>query len=200
MSHYFSNDPNLIDNFHDVTFQIQGTDFVLYSNSGVFSKNALDFGSQLLIETLLKETIVGNILDVGCGIGVIGLVLATFYKDSVVTLIDVNERAVNVTKKNIERLQLTNANAFESDLFTNVEGRFQNIVTNPPIRAGKRVVYGIFEQAYDHLSDDGSLFVVIRKEQGAPSAMKKLDEIFHNVTLVERKKGYFILKCKKIRE
>jgi 16S rRNA (guanine1207-N2)-methyltransferase len=200
MSHYFIEDPNLKNDFHDIEFTINNRSFTFVSNSGVFSKDELDFGSRLMIEQVIKLGLVGSVLDVGCGIGVIGLVLAEFFKDSTFTLIDVNNRALEVATKNKDRLKLANVTIKYSDIFSHVNETFDWIITNPPIRAGKQVVYQIFEQSYDHLNDNGNLMVVIRKEQGAPSALKKLESIFQKCSIVERKKGYYIIKCQKIKQ
>jgi 16S rRNA (guanine1207-N2)-methyltransferase len=199
MSHYFIEDPNLKNDFHDIEFTVNNHSFNFISNSGVFSKNELDFGSRLMIEQTIKLGLYGSVLDVGCGIGVIGLVLASFFQDSSFTLIDVNNRALEVAQKNKERLNLSNVTIKYSDIFSHVNEMYDCIITNPPIRAGKKVVYGIFEQSYDHLNDNGSLLVVIRKEQGALSAITKLETIYQSCSIQERKKGYYIIKCQKIK-
>lgn len=197
MSHYFIEDPNLKDDFREIKFTIFERSFSFISNSGVFSKNELDFGSRLLIEEIIKMGLFGKVLDLGCGIGVIGLVLASFFPHAHFVMSDINNRAVKVTEMNKNRLSLKNTTVLQSDIFSNINDKFDFIITNPPIRAGKKVVYTIFEKAYDHLNDQGVLMIVIRKEQGAPSALKKLETIYPNCSIIKRKKRYYIIKCQK---
>lgn len=141
----------------------------------------------------------GKILDVGCGYGPIGLSLAFSYPDKIVEMVDVNSRAMELARENALSNNIHNIKVYESDCLDQVESKeFAAIVTNPPIRAGKQVVHKIFEQSYHHLVAGGSLWVVIQKKQGAPSAMDKLEQIFGEVEVVEKKKGYYILVAKKV--
>lgn len=159
----------------------------------------MDFGSKLLIESFtLNEDVEGKILDVGCGYGPIGLSIASSYPNRMVEMIDINSRAVGLAKENASLNEINNVNIFESNLFEKVTSPcFAAILTNPPIRAGKQVVYEIFDQSYNHLVEGGTLWVVIQKKQGAPSAIEKLEKLFGNVEVVEKKKGYYILVSKK---
>lgn len=160
----------------------------------------MDFGSRLLIETFkLNEDVEGKILDVGCGYGPMGISIAASYPTKTVDMFDVNNRAIELSKENASSNGINNVNIFESDLFKKVDSRpqYAAILTNPPIRAGKKIVHEIFEEGYHHLVEGGSLWVVIQKKQGAPSAMDKLEQLFGNVEVVEKKKGYFILVSKK---
>ena len=137
-----------------------------------------------------------RILDVGCGYGTLGIILKKHYPDSYVEMVDVNPRALELAIHNAKQNEVE-VNAHLSNIYENVEGTFSDVVTNPPIRAGKAVIYEIFEKAYDHLEVNGSLWVVIRKQQGAMSAVKKIKEIFGNCDIVAKEKGYFILRSKK---
>ena len=110
-------------------------------------------------------------------------------------MIDVNERALELAKRNLVHNNITNANVFLSYAFQNVTKMYDLIVTNPPIRAGKKVVHEIFEGAFDHLNDKGELWVVIRKAQGAPSALEKIKTLFGKVNIVNRDKGYYIIQA-----
>ncbi|MGP4082488.1 class I SAM-dependent methyltransferase [Pseudalkalibacillus sp. R45] len=196
--HYYSSKPVSQSDMKDWSFTLKGRTFRFYSDSGVFSKREVDFGSRLLIETFEKPEADGGILDMGCGYGPIGLSLAAAYPDTPVSMVDINERAIELSKKNAMRNQLDNVTIYQSNLFDQVkENDFGAILTNPPIRAGKNVVHAIFEQANDHLVKDGELWIVIQKKQGAPSAIEKLESIFGEVEVVERKKGYFIIRSKK---
>lgn len=194
MTHYFTDNRSLPQNRKKMEFRIWGFRVYLITDNGVFSKEKVDFGSELLLSTLTPSTMSGKVLDVGCGYGTIGLSIKVANPELDVTMVDVNDRALELTQLGAEVNGVT-VNAFKSHCYENVTGTFQHIITNPPIRAGKDVVYSIFEGAHEHLDTDGALWVVIRKQQGAPSAIKKLEEIFGNCTVINKDKGYFILKC-----
>ena len=198
MSHYFVNDDKVVSKPRKVVYSINGVDFSLDSDNGVFSKNELDKGSELLIETLLPIDLGTTLLDLGCGIGVIGLTLAYFHPGLNVCSTDVNTRALSLCDANAKTLRLSQkVTVLQSDIYTKVEGKFDSIVSNPPIRAGKKVTYEIYKGALEHLNDNGSLYIVIRKQQGALSVKSYLEQLFGNVTVLAREKGYFILKSTK---
>ena len=198
MSHYFVNDESLVSKPRKVVYSINGVDFSFESDNGVFSKNELDKGSELLIETLLPIDLGKSLLDLGCGIGVIGLTLAYFHPGLNVCLTDVNTRALSLCDANANTLRLSQkVTILQSDIYTKVEGKFDSIVSNPPIRAGKKVTYEIYKGALEHLNDGGSLYIVIRKQQGALSVKSYLEQLFGNVTVLAREKGYHILQARK---
>lgn len=194
--HYYTERPVVESKPFQWTYMLRGHQFLFTVDQGVFSKKEVDFGSRLLIETFVEPNVSGNILDVGCGYGPIGLALAKDFPHRMVHMIDVNERAIELAKKNKQQNDIENAEIYISNLFDRVEGKFAAIVTNPPIRAGKAVVYSIFEQSANYLLSGGQLWVVIQKKQGAPSALEKLKMIFDEVDVVEKKKGYFIIRAK----
>lgn len=197
MSQYFENDKTVIDREIYVNYVINEHEFKLVSNNGVFSKKSLDRGSKILIETILKLKLDGDILDLGCGIGVIGLTLAYFDKNNY-TLSDVNARAVSLAQKNANNLNLSfRVKVIESDIFTNIKEDFDYILLNPPIRAGKKVIYQMYKDSYDHLNSGGSLFIVIRIKQGALSSYKYLKMIYKDVSIINKDKGYQIIQCQK---
>lgn len=196
-SHYFSREQQVESNPKYLHFILRNHKMEFKTDNGVFSKGEVDFGTRLLIETFQFPELEGDILDVGCGYGPIGLTLAK-ETNKTVHMIDINQRALSLAKENAERNHLTNVKIYESDLFSDVlETQFAAIITNPPIRAGKAVVHSIFEQSFNYLVDGGELWVVIQKKQGAPSAEKKIQDVFGNVEIVSKKKGYFIIKAKK---
>lgn len=198
MSHYFSNDPKVASHQGLITYEILGKKISLYTDNGVFSKRELDEGSRFLIESVLSHPLKGNILDLGCGIGPIGLTISLFKKDARITLSDVNKRALALAEANANLLGVKEiVNIVESDVFSNIDRTFDIIITNPPIRAGKKVTYKIYRESKDHLTDGGSLYVVIRKAQGAESASKYIKEVFGNITLLGRHKGYHIYQAQK---
>jgi 16S rRNA (guanine1207-N2)-methyltransferase len=197
MSHYFINDESLSHDERQISYEIRGVKFTLTTDSGVFSKSELDEGTRLLIETLAPLNLGKRLLDLGCGYGPIGLSLAKLNPslDEVICS-DVNTRALALCKRNADTLALSHrVTCLQSDIYVEIEGQFDSIVSNPPIRAGKKVTYAIYTGAKDHLIDGGSLYIVIRKQQGAPSVMKFLEEQFGNVTVLARKKGFYVLKA-----
>lgn len=168
------------------------------TDNGVFSKREVDFGSRLLIETFQIPDLDGPILDVGCGYGPIGLSVAKQDPHRVVHMVDINERALLLAKENAAGNQISNVKIYESECLNGVKEKgFAAILTNPPIRAGKKVVHQIFEQSYEYLKQGGELWIVIQKKQGAPSALEKLKGLFSEVETVDKEKGYFIIKSKK---
>lgn len=198
-SHYFVNDDNLASKPRIVRYEINGVKFELNSDQGVFSKNELDQGSRILIETLLPLTLKGKMLDIGCGIGPIGLTLAYFTPSLNVTCSDINTRALALCKSNAQKLALSQrVTCLQSDIYVEIEGLYDSIVSNPPIRAGKKVTYAIYIGAKSHLIDGGSLYLVVRKAQGALSVKAYLEEIFGNAEILKRSKGYYILKATKV--
>jgi 16S rRNA (guanine1207-N2)-methyltransferase len=196
--HYFSNDPKSKSNPTSWKYTLRNEQFTFTSDIGVFSKNEVDFGSRLLIEVFEEPQEPGPILDVGCGYGPIGLALAKAFSEREVYMIDVNKRAIELAKRNAQKNNLQNVLIFESDRFSNVDQtRFSAILTNPPIRAGKKIVHDILEESYHYLTRNGSLWVVIQKKQGAPSAIKKLESIFDEVSVVKKDKGYFVIRAER---
>ncbi|MBO1005423.1 class I SAM-dependent methyltransferase [Pseudogracilibacillus auburnensis] len=194
--HYYSRNPKVESSPTLLTTTLRNESFTFKTDQGVFSKKDIDFGSRLLIESFELPTIQGPILDIGCGYGPIGISLAKSYPDRIVHMVDVNERAIGLTKENAVVNKVPNTEVYVSDRLEGVaEKEFSAIVTNPPIRAGKRVIYDIFEKSYDHLADGGYLYIVIQKKQGAPSAKTKLAEVFEGmVETVVKDKGYFVFK------
>ena len=198
MSHYFQDDPNLASNYKKISFEVNGITMNLLTDNGVFSKNRVDEGSLAFLRVLLPLELGKNILDLGCGYGTIGLTLAIAKKEARVTLADVNARALNMCKKNAEALNLSQrVTILQSDIYEKIEGPYDSIVVNPPIRAGKAVTYRMYEEAKQYLIDGGSLFIVIRKAQGAESAAKYIESIFGNIKMLDRHKGYHIYQAVK---
>ena len=196
MSHYFENDQNLRSELRELSYKYNSSFFNFHSDNGVFSKNKIDFGSKLLLETYLNEANVNvRVLDVGCGYGFIGIVISII-TDSYVDMVDVNKRAVHLTNMNIKKYKNFKGQAFISDAYENVNELYDVIITNPPIRVGKNKVLEILEGAFDHLNDNGSLYFVIRKDQGALSIKKILEET-KVVETINKNKGYFIFRVKK---
>lgn len=201
MSHYYDENPEVESEESLFTYSYDNHDLELVTDAGVFSKGKIDFGSDLLVKTFLKTYPPGptkNIIDVGCGYGPIGLMIAKVSPHHEVTMVDVNQRALNLSRKNKKRNRIDNVKVKESDGLSQVEDNtYDFVLTNPPIRAGKEVVHRILEDAYVKLKLDGELFVVIQKKQGMPSAKKKMQDTFDNVEVLEKSKGYYILRSVK---
>ena len=196
--HYYTDNPSVESNRQTFEYILNGTKFTFVTDAGVFSKKEIDFGSRLLIETFESPGIEGGILDVGCGYGPIGISIAKRYNDKNITMIDVNERALQLASENAMRNDVQNVTILKSYIYENVQNnKYAAILSNPPIRAGKKVVHEILEKAYDRLVSNGELWIVIQKKQGAPSAIDKLNEVFEEVEVVLKKKGYYIIKAKK---
>ena len=195
MDHYFTNNENLKSEIKTINYEYNGYSFSFLSDNGVFSKNHIDYGSRLLVETFLENTETrGKVLDVGCGYGFMGIVIAKIL-DIHVTMIDVNKRAVHLAKRNIDKMDV-NAEAFISNVYENINDKYDFIITNPPVRAGKSVLLDILINAKEHLTDDGQLWYVLRKDQGAKSMQKALESVY-KVENICKSKGFYVFLCKK---
>ena len=197
MPQYFDNNEKLESKKREISVDLDGQKYCFISDNGVFSKGEVDYGSIALLKQVLKEDINGRNLDIGCGYGTIGLILAKKFSQGDFVLIDINSRACALAHENAKRWKLPNVQVIESNIFENVEGEFDNIITNPPIRAGKKVIYSIFEQSYHHLKQNGSLYIVIRKSHGAESAQRFIQSVFGNCVLLKRDKGFYIYRATK---
>ena len=196
--HYYSKKPTVQSEREQMNIFVRGTKLNLLTDRGVFSKKELDFGSRLLIETFEYPDVLGPLLDVGCGYGPVGLTLALGDASREVHMVDVNERALELSKENAKRNQVTNVSIYESFALDAVDCQFASVITNPPIRAGKQTIFKIYEQAFNQLMSGGTLWVVIQKKQGAPSTQKKMQELFGNVETVAKERGYSIFRSQKI--
>lgn len=193
MEHYFTNNENLKSEFRKINYSYKDSSFTFTSDLGVFSKNKVDYGSKVLVETILNMNFTNKrILDVGCGYGFIGIVLSKI-TNSYVDMVDINKRAVHLSLMNIENNKV-NASAFISDAYENIKETYDYIVTNPPIRTGKQKVLEVLLNAKEHLNKNGILYYVIRKDQGAISISEKLKGIY-NVELLKKDKGFYIYKA-----
>lgn len=194
LAHYFTNENNIKSEIRTINYTNGNFSFVFNSDNGVFSKDHLDFGSKLLIETIIKNNVNNKkVLDVGCGYGFIGITIAKILNNDV-DMVDINKRAIHLCQMNIKANDVK-ANAFESNVYENIKEKYDVIVTNPPIRAGKKIVLEILLRAKEFLNIDGELWFVIRKDQGAKSIAKELENTY-NLEILEKSKGFYIFKAK----
>lgn len=197
---YFASNPNTAHDEHVVDYHVDGIDLKFNTDAGVFSKMRVDYGSGVLIKTMHEVDFPSaGILDVGTGYGPMGLFAAKFWPEQTVEMVDVNERGLTLAKRNAQLNYIANVQIYSSDVYAQVDKakKFGLIITNPPIRAGKKVVSEILSGAFAHLVDQGILLVVIQKKQGEPSARKLLQKIFGNCEILKRDKGYYVLKAQK---
>ena len=201
-NYYYTENPDVVHDEKVWNFTLLGNDLTFTTDNGVFSKSRVDFGTCVMLDALAEYEATNlaqaKILDVGCGYGPIGLALAKKWPACTVDMVDVNNLAMELGKRNAQNNGITNVEIFPSNQYEQVQATdYDFILTNPPIRAGKPVVHGILTGAYDHLKVGGSLVVVIQKKQGAPSAQKKMEEVFGNCQVLKKNKGYFILQAVK---
>ena len=190
MSYYFTNDENLASEVKKINVMIHNLPFSFYTDNGVFSKKGLDFGTRTLLENL--PDLNGNILDIGCGYGPIGIYLAK-KNNLLVDMIDINRRSLDLAVKN-SKLNNVKTNVFESDLYDNVNKKYDYIVTNPPIRVGKKILYKLLFEAKNYLNKNGELWLVVNKDQGAKSLVNDLKKEYET-TIICKNKGFFIIKA-----
>lgn len=193
MAHYFTNEENLKSEIEKVIVEINGIPFYFYTDNGVFSKGKLDFGTELLLKNFKYDNPNNKtLLDIGCGCGPIGIYAS--HLGFTVDMSDVNKRAIHLSKMSLKEQGL-NANVFESDAYKNITNKYDYIVSNPPIRVGKEKLYEIVMNAKEHLKDGGSLWIVVRKQQGAESMVRDMKNVYKTVEVVAKKKGFFIIKA-----
>ena len=193
MGHYFVNDDNLKSEIREFKINFLNQDFVFKTDNGVFSKGELDYGTYLLLTTVLNLDIKGKVLDLGCGYGAIGVVISKL-KNTKVTMVDVNKRAVHLSKMNVSDNKC-DCLVINSEGYLNVSDKFDYIITNPPIRVGKTKLYELMIDSKNYLNENGVIYLVIRKEQGAKSFIKDMSE-YYNVNVLEKSKGFYIISLK----
>ena len=195
MGHYFINDENLKSEIKEFKVKLLDKEFNFKTDNGVFSKGELDFGTELLIKTVIKENIKGSILDLGCGYGAIGIILNKILNVNV-DMTDINKRGVHLAKMNIKDNGCKNINVFVSDGYECVNKKYDYIISNPPIRVGKEKLYSLIKESKEYLNIDGIIYLVIRKEQGAKTFIRDFNSYF-NIEILDKKKGFYIISLKK---
>lgn len=188
MSHYFTDNSNLKKNRRDIPFRFLDINFSVISDDGVFSKDGLDRGTESLLKVCVNQPLKGKVADLGCGIGVVGVILSHFFSNIEMTGVDVNPRSVELANINYEKYNVNGINKIQDGL----DGVYDYVISNPPIRVGKEKMYSLFDNAYDVLNEGGMFIFVIRKSHGAKSAQAKCVELFGNCELLKKEKGYYI--------
>ncbi len=192
MNQYFDNNENLKSKIEIKKVKINHHDFTFATDNGVFSKKGLDFGTRSLLEMIDANKITGNVLDFGCGYGPIGIYIASM-TNAKVHMIDINRRSLELARKNVN-LNHVNVQIYESNLYENVKETFDTIISNPPIRVGKEILYKILFEAKNHLKKGGNLIIVVNKNQGAKSLIKDLEKQYQ-VHLLGKNKGFYIIEA-----
>lgn len=193
MGHYFTNE-NLEHDKKIIKVKIKDKDFSFYTDNGVFSKKGMDFGTRTLLENLDYENMHGKILDFGCGYGSIGIVISKI-TNLEVDMLDINKRSIELAREN-SKLNKVKTNIFESNIYENVTNKYDYIISNPPIRVGNEILHKILFEARDHLNENGQLWIVVNKDQGAKSLVEKLKK-YYNVNIITKNKGFFVILCSK---
>ena len=189
--HYYTVNPNSAHDVRRVKFTVLDNELMFDTDAGVFSRDGLDEGSRILMNAL--PDLHGRVLDLGCGWGAVGVSIKKKWPEIDLVMTDVNQRAADLSRQNLA-LNGVSAEVLQGDGFENVAGMFDFVITNPPIRSGKQAIYGMFADARDHLCDGGRLYIVIRKQQGAPSALKYLREIYSEAEVVDREAGFWVIE------
>ena len=192
--HYYTREPQSESRPVECRFTYRGEDLVFQTDAGVFSRGEADPGSVLLLESLPPD-LSGDILDLGCGWGLIGISVARKWPAARVTMGDVNLRALSLSRENAKRNRADVVCAESDGMAAFLDQRFDAILTNPPIRAGKQVIYGMFADAAKCLRPGGALYLVIRKQQGAESCMRYLQTLFQTVERLDRSAGYWVIRA-----
>ena len=197
MSHYFIEDTTLKSKERDIEFDLESMHISLKSDSGVFSNKHIDVGTLIFINTLIKLSLKGKVLDLGCGYGPVGISLSLYYKDNIdLTYVDINPKCIELTSRNLKYYDL-DGKCLVSDGYLNISDKYDYVVFNPPISVGKTKIYSLYQESYYHLNENGIMYLVIRKDKGGLSHLKYLSSLFAQSCVIYKEKGYLIIECKK---
>lgn len=192
--HYFTGAPTSRHDIRRISARVDGLELAFDTDAGVFSRDGLDAGTELMIRALPQLS--GRVLDMGCGWGALGLFLKARNPEIALTMADINARAVELARSNAA-LNSLKCEALISDGFEALKGRmFESIAMNPPIRAGKKVIYELFNAARAHISPGGALYIVIRTRQGADSALRQLTDAYESARVIERGGGFKVIEAR----
>ncbi len=189
MPHYYSAKQTSELRLSKIKAVLRKREFEFYVGSGVFSKKKVDKGSQVLINNAIVEEN-DRVLDLGCGYGPVGVVIATVFPKTKIVMSDVNKRAVRLAKMNVKAHKLDNVEVIVSDKFKKIEGKFDTILVNPPQTAGKQLCFEMIEKSKEFLKKTGTLQLVARHNKGGKTLSLKMQEVFGNVKDIAKKSGY----------
>ena len=194
MTHYYTDNSNLASNKREFDYYFDNEVFRFTTDNGVFSKGNVDYGSYILIKTIYKRNLGKSFLDLGSGYGPIGIIIKHFNPDVDVEMVDVNSRATELAVLNCKNNK-TDIKVHLCENILELDHNFDTISLNPPIRAGKKVIYDLYDKSKEKLTDNGHLYIVIRKAQGAGSSISKLETLFNNVVVINKDGGYYVIDC-----
>ncbi len=174
---------------------LRGREFIFTTASGVFSIEHVDKGTGILVD-YCEVPADATVLDLGCGYGVVGIAIKKCLPKTNVTMVEVNERAVSLAKKNAVKNNV-NVKILQGDLYEPIkEEKFDAILVNPPYAAGREICYKIIEDSIKHLNSKGTLQLVARHNKGGAMLEKKMEEVFGNVNTLAKKAGYRVYESK----
>ena len=192
MTHYYTDNKDLPSLRREFDYYFDNESFRFTTDNGVFSKGGVDYGSYILLKSIHGLALGKRVLDLGCGYGPIGIILKRFQPETEIEMVDVNSRAVELAELNC-RNNKTDIKVHLCDDILTLDGRFDTVVLNPPIRAGKEVIYGLYAKAKEKLNENGHLYIVVRKKQGALSHKKELETLFKEVAVIASDSGYLVI-------
>ena len=198
MQHYFIEKEHNKSDYFDFTDEILGFNINFKSVDNVFSKNKIDDGTRVLLNAVAKQMqLSGDVLDFGCGLGTISITLKKLYPNINMHACDINSVAVELTKQNAKQNKIELKSIVKSNIYDNIDKNFDFIVTNPPIKVGKKILFEIIKQSFEHLNIGGKIVLVIRKLHGQESLKTYMNSLFNNVEILKRDKGYYIMASEK---
>lgn len=196
MSHYYTDNKNLKSNPKTFEYVFDNEVFKFTTDHGVFSMNHVDYGTYVLLKAIYRKALGNKILDLGCGFGPIAIIIGRFHKDALIDMVDVNTRALELCQANALQ-NCISATAYLTDNILSLNKQYNTVILNPPIRAGKSLIFDLYAKAHEVLEEDGHLYIVILKRQGAQSSLNKLLELFRSVQVIAKDGGYWIIEAQK---
>lgn len=196
MSHYYTDNKNLKSNPKTFEYVFDNEVFKFTTDHGVFSMDHVDYGTYVLLKAIYRKALGNKILDLGCGFGPIAIIIGRFHKDALIDMVDVNTRALELCQANALQ-NCISATAYLTDNILSLNKQYNTVILNPPIRAGKSLIFDLYAKAHEVLEEDGHLYIVILKRQGAQSSLNKLLELFRSVQVIAKDGGYWIIEAQK---
>ncbi|MGW4927547.1 class I SAM-dependent methyltransferase [Agromyces sp. NPDC004153] len=194
--HYFSPAPRSDSTVRTIRARLAGRELELVTSAGVFSPEHLDQGTRVLLDAVPEPPGAGHLLDLGAGWGPIAVSLALQSPDATVWAVDVNERALDLVRRNCQRLSISNVNAVVPDDVP-AQVRFAQIVSNPPIRVGKAELHAMLGRWLPRLEPDAAAWLVVAKHLGAESLQRWIGtDLGFDVDRAANSKGFRVLEVR----